>query len=178
MLRTARTSQTRTTAAWSSSRSLTTNFSRQRSWKTTALSREALKESHQSKGGAEYAVKAIQGMLDFDYVCRRATPSVCGIIDPFGGSPRAAFYWGSKQIFITIYKSVQQAAVEHNDVSVLVNFASFRSAYNVTMETLLSSECKNIKTVAIIAEGIPEHMTRRLVRVAREKEVRMRTKRC
>ena len=116
-------------------------------------------------------LKAIQGMLDFDYVCRRATPSVCGIIDPFGGSPRAAFYWGSKQIFITIYKSVQQAAVEHNDVSVLVNFASFRSAYNVTMETLLSSECRNIKTVAIIAEGIPENMTRRLVRVAREKEV-------
>ena len=36
---TARTSQTRPTVAWSSSRSLTTNFSRQRSWKTTALSR-------------------------------------------------------------------------------------------------------------------------------------------
>ena len=39
-------------------------------------------------------------MLDFDYVCRRETYSVCGIIDPFGGSPRAAFYWGSKQVFI------------------------------------------------------------------------------
>ena len=42
----------------------------------------------------------IQGMLDFDYVCRRDTYSVNGIIDPFGGSPRAAFYWGSKQVFI------------------------------------------------------------------------------
>ena len=58
-------------------------------------------------------LKAIQGMLDFDYVCRRETPSVCGIIDPFGGSPRAPFYWGSKQIFIPIYKSVKDAAVAH-----------------------------------------------------------------
>ena len=116
-------------------------------------------------------LKAIQGMLDFDYVCRRETPSVCGIIDPFGGAPRAAFYWGSKQIFITIYKSVKEASIEHKDVSILVNFASLRSAYNVTMETMLASECKNIRTIAIIAEGIPENMTRKLLRVAKEKEV-------
>ena len=32
-------------------------------------------------------------------------------------------------------------------------------------------ECKNIRTIAIIAEGIPENMTRRLLRVAKEKEV-------
>ena len=56
-------------------------------------------------------------------------------------------------------------------VTVLVNFASLRSAYDVTVETLLSPECKGIRTIAIIAEGIPENMTRRLLRVAREKEV-------
>ena len=116
-------------------------------------------------------LKAIQGMLDFDYVCRRETPSVCAIIDPFGGSPRAAFYWGSKQVFIPIYKSVKEAAIQHPEVSVLVNFASLRSAYDVTMETMLSSKCKRIRTIAIIAEGIPENMTRRLLRVAREKQV-------
>merc|ERR1712226_1296471 len=116
-------------------------------------------------------LKAIQGMLDFDYVCRRETYSVCGIIDPFGGSPRAAFYWGSKQVFIPIYKSVKEAAMKHKDVSVLVNFASLRSAYDVTMETMKSQECKGIRTIAIIAEGIPENMTRRLLRVAKEKEV-------
>ena len=32
-------------------------------------------------------------------------------------------------------------------------------------------ECNNIRTIAIIAEGIPENMTRRLLRVAKEKEV-------
>merc|ERR1719460_1412280 len=34
-----------------------------------------------------------------------------------------------------------------------------------------SQECKGIRTIAIIAEGIPENMTRRLLRVAKEKEV-------
>ena len=53
----------------------------------------------------------------------------------------------------------------------MVNFASLRSAYDVTMETMRNSECKNIRTIAIIAEGIPENMTRRLLRVAKEKEV-------
>ena len=73
--------------------------------------------------------------------------------------------------FTKVYKSVKDAAMKHKDVSVLVNFASLRSAYDVTMETMKSQECKGIRTIAIIAEGIPENMTRRLLRVAKEKEV-------
>ena len=53
----------------------------------------------------------------------------------------------------------------------MVNFASLRSAYDVTVETMLSPECKGIRAIAIIAEGIPENMTRKLLRIAREKEV-------
>ncbi len=29
--------------------------------------------------------RAVQGMLDFDFVCKRTTPSVAGIIYTFGG---------------------------------------------------------------------------------------------
>lgn len=29
--------------------------------------------------------RAVQGMLDFDYICKRKTPSVAGIIYTFGG---------------------------------------------------------------------------------------------
>ena len=29
--------------------------------------------------------KAVQGMLDFDFICTRTTPSVAGIIYTFGG---------------------------------------------------------------------------------------------
>ena len=63
--------------------------------------------------------------------------------------------------------------MKHPGVSVLVNFASLRSAYDVTMSTMISPECKNIKTIAIIAEGIPENMTRKLLRVAHETGVTM-----
>ncbi len=50
----------------------------------------------------------------------------------------------------------------------VVNFASFRSAYDVTMESI---KYPNIKTVAIIAEGIPENQTRKLIIAAKEKNV-------
>ena len=29
--------------------------------------------------------RAVQGMLDFDFICKRTTPSVAGIIYTFGG---------------------------------------------------------------------------------------------
>jgi ATP citrate (pro-S)-lyase len=50
----------------------------------------------------------------------------------------------------------------------MVNFASFRSAYDVTLEAM-KFPC--IKTIAIIAEGIPENLTRKLILAANEKEV-------
>ena len=50
----------------------------------------------------------------------------------------------------------------------MVNFASLRSAYDVTMETL---QFPRIRTIAIIAEGIPENMTRSLIKKAKEKGV-------
>ena len=103
--------------------------------------------------------KACQGMLDFDYVCTREQPSVAGMIDPFSNAPRKDFYWGSKQVFIPIYKSLKEAIDKHQDVDVLVNFASLRSAYDVTNEAL---NLGKFRSIAIIAEGIPENMTRTL----------------
>ena len=50
----------------------------------------------------------------------------------------------------------------------MVNFASLRSAYDVTLDAL---QFPQIKTIAIIAEGIPENMTRHLIREAKGKDV-------
>merc|ERR1719318_794513 len=54
------------------------------------------------------------------------------------------------------------------EVDVMISFASLRSAYDSTMECL---EFKQIKTIAIIAEGIPENFTRKLVKEADKKKV-------
>lgn len=61
-----------------------------------------------------------------------------------------------------------QAVQKHPSTSVFVNFASFRSVHETTMEAM---NHKNLKTIAIIAEGVPEQQTRDIIKVAEEKGV-------
>ncbi|XP_060533461.1 ATP-citrate synthase isoform X1 [Cylas formicarius] len=112
--------------------------------------------------------RAIQSMLDFDFVCRRQEPSVVAMIYPFTGDHKQKFYWGHKEILIPVYKKMGDAMSKHPDADVLVNFASLRSAYQSTIDTM---EYPQIRTIAIIAEGIPENMTRKLIKLADEKKV-------
>ena len=70
--------------------------------------------------------------------------------------------------FIIVYTTIEEAVSKHPDVDVVVNFASFRSAYDVTLDAM-RFPC--IKTIAIIAEGIPENLTRKLILAANDKNV-------
>ena len=63
---------------------------------------------------------------------------------------------------------MNDAMTKHPEADVLVNFASLRSAYQSTIETM---EFPQIRTIAIIAEGIPENQTRKLIKLANEKNV-------
>ncbi len=44
--------------------------------------------------------RAVQSMLDFDFVCSRSEPSVVAIIYPFTGDHKQKYYWGHKEILI------------------------------------------------------------------------------
>lgn len=112
--------------------------------------------------------RAVQGMLDFDYVCSRDEPSVVAMMYPFTGDHRQKFYWGHKEILIPVYKNMSDAMKKHPQADVLVNFASLRSAYESTIETL---NYPQIRCIAIIAEGIPENLTRHLIQEANKKGV-------
>lgn len=112
--------------------------------------------------------RAVQSMLDFDFVCRRSEPSVAAIVYPFTGDHKQKFYWGHKEVLIPVYKQMKDAMAKHMDADVMVTFASLRSAYESTMETL---QFPQIRTIAIIAEGIPENMTRKLILAAQRKNV-------
>ena len=57
---------------------------------------------------------------------------------------------------------------KHPDADIMVNFASLRSAYDSTLEAM---EYPQIRTIAIIAEGIPENFTRKIIKVAATKDV-------
>merc|ERR1719167_1596568 len=61
------------------------------------------------------------------------------------------------------YKSMADAMAAFPEVDVMVSFASLRSAYDSTIECL---EFPQIRTIAIIAEGIPENFTRKLIKRA------------
>lgn len=52
----------------------------------------------------------------------------------------------------------------------MVNFSSFRSVYETTMDALNYSD--TIRTLAIIAEGVPESQTREIIKAADEKKVK------
>ncbi|EDW72064.1 uncharacterized protein Dwil_GK10643 [Drosophila willistoni] len=112
--------------------------------------------------------RAVQSMLDFDFICRRDEPSVVAMVYPFTGDHKQKYYWGHKEILIPVYKKMSDAIHKHKEVDVMVNFASMRSAYESTLEVL---EFPEIRTVAIIAEGIPENMTRKLIIEADKKGV-------
>jgi ATP-citrate lyase alpha-subunit len=112
-----------------------------------------------------YQQDAIQRMLDFDYICRRIQPSVAAIVDPTQSGLHKCF-WGTTETLIPIYRTLQEATVRHPDADVVVNFSSFRSAYATSKEAL---ESDTIRTVAIIAEGIPERRTKELIHIAKQR---------
>jgi ATP-citrate lyase alpha-subunit len=109
--------------------------------------------------------RAVQRMLDFDYLCGRKVPSVTAIVNP-GNSGTHQAHWGKGEILIPIYSEIKEATDAHPDVDVMVNFASFRSAYASTKEALLNDR---IRVVAVIAEGVPERRSRELAHLARSK---------
>ncbi len=106
---------------------------------------------------------SVQRMLDFDYICNKQQPSVACIVNP-GKEDNLKAFWGDKEILIPVYASLKVAMANQPQADVLINFASFRSAYGVTMEALAS---QGIKTVVIIAEGIPERQSREIARYSK-----------
>jgi ATP citrate (pro-S)-lyase len=113
--------------------------------------------------------RAVQGMLDFDFMCKRKQPSVAAMIFPFSGNHYIKFYWGTEETLIPVYQTIEEAIRRNKDANVVVNFASFRSVHETMMEILRYSD--QIKTVAIIAEGVPESQTRDINLKAKAKGV-------
>jgi ATP citrate (pro-S)-lyase len=113
--------------------------------------------------------RAVQGMLDFDFMCKRETPSVAAMVYPFGGSHVQKFYWGTKETLIPVFTSLKDAVEKFPEVDVVVNFASCRSVFDSTREIFAFSE--QIKTIAIIAEGVPERRARQLLHEAEARKV-------
>ena len=111
---------------------------------------------------------AIQRMLDYDYTIKRETPSVAAIVAPTSGNKFEKFFYGPNEIMIPVFKSTPEAKAALPKADVLLNFASFRTAYEVTMEAL---NLGGFSSIMITAEGIPERLARAMNQHARDKGV-------
>ena len=109
--------------------------------------------------------RAAQRMLDFDFMSQRDEPSVAGFITPTG-SGYYQLFWGTKEIRLPRYTSVEEAVKAHPEADVMVNFASERSSAESTMDAL---EADSIRTVIMIAEGVPQRDVRKIAKIAKEK---------
>ncbi len=116
-----------------------------------------------------YQINAVQGMLDFDYLCQREVPSVAAIVRPTQSPTvvKQKVFWGFKEIVIPVYRTLETALKNHINADVLINFASYRSAFQTTK---LALSADTIRTVVIIAEGVPERQSRELIKLAEEKK--------
>uniref|UniRef100_A0A1I8FET4 CoA_binding domain-containing protein n=1 Tax=Macrostomum lignano TaxID=282301 RepID=A0A1I8FET4_9PLAT len=108
--------------------------------------------------------RSVQNCLDFDFVCSRREPSVVAIVYPFVGNHNQKYYWGHNEILIPVYKQMSDAMRKHPDASVMVNFASLRSAYDSVAVPADSRHRHH-------SRGIPENLSRRLALRAAEKSV-------
>ena len=108
-------------------------------------------------------------MLDFDFICKRESPSVAGIIYTFGGQFVSKMYWGTSETLLPVYQDVDKAIAKHPDVDTVVNFASSRSVYSSTMDLM---NYPQIRSIALIAEGVPERVSWSQSPESRRNEIR------
>ena len=109
-------------------------------------------------------------MLDFDYMSGRKKPSVSCMVFPFSGNHYQKFYWGNEEVLVPVYEKLFYALKRHPNVDCMINFSSFRSAFSTSMEALNHPQ---IRSLAIIAEGIPERQSRMLLKAANQRNVTM-----
>ena len=105
-------------------------------------------------------------MLDYDYVAGRELPSVAAVVSPTSDRRFRQVFFGKDEVLIPVYRSTSEAARRHPNADILINFASFRTAYDVTKEAL---EIPQIRTIVITAEGIPERLERELAHLSKQK---------
>jgi ATP citrate (pro-S)-lyase len=58
-----------------------------------------------------------QNMLDFDFICGRAKPSVAGMVYPFTANHLQKFYWNTQEILLPIYQHLEEVRLVPGDSS-------------------------------------------------------------
>ena len=93
-----------------------------------------------------------QAILDFDFLCRKSTPSLKGIIGP--NKRFEKYFWGNEEVLIPCYKSLEVAREAIGNVEWLLNISSGRRAFQSTVDFF--EVFPNAVGAHLFAEDIPE----------------------
>ena len=93
----------------------------------------------------------------------RPTPSVAAIVQPGAPPGFHKVFFGKAEVALPVYGSTAAAAAAHPAADVFISLASFRSAAASAADALA---IPTIRTVAVIAEGVPEADTKALIAAA------------
>lgn len=103
------------------------------------------------------AKNVIQRVIDFDYLVGKESTSVKFIYDPIAADKETmTLFWGSDIISIPVFNSIEKLKeflINFDREFVVLNYSSMRSCVKMT-ETFL--DLPEVKTINIIAEGVPE----------------------
>ncbi|KAG2395401.1 ATP-citrate synthase beta chain protein [Vigna angularis] len=108
-----------------------------------------------------YKQLPLQQMLDFDFLSRRETPSVAGIINP-GSEGLQKIFFGQKEIVIPVHATIEGACAAHPTADVFVNFASHGGGGS----SMCALKQATIRVVAVMGEGLAEADTKQLISYA------------
>ena len=113
-------------------------------------------------------LKAAQQMLDFDFLSWRE-PSVLAFINEWKTNSNHKLFFWDKEILISSFSEFENIPEDIMGKSdTLVNFASYRSAWKSTKNSMNYS---NFKNIIIIAEAIPERETREIIALNKNKKI-------
>lgn len=109
------------------------------------------------------AAHPLKRMLDFDYLCQRAVPSVAAIIQPDSKAAHQLAQYGPREVKIPIFASLAKAVAAFPEADVLINYAQKGAVFPTS---LIALNTQSIRTVVITSEGVPERDIKRLVAAA------------
>ncbi|XP_071821849.1 ATP-citrate synthase-like isoform X2 [Apostichopus japonicus] len=111
---------------------------------------------------------AIQGILDYDFICQKKRHMIAAIVRPGCKHQEEQYSWGSGKVSIPVFHDVDRALDSHPEASVVANAAPGPYAYKVAWMALQKPQ---VRAMILMVGEIPIQQIRELILLARQKNV-------
>ena len=109
----------------------------------------------------------VQRILDYDYISGLKEPSVAAIFY-IGSVKKINVFWGKNEISIPVFNNINDIIKANLNITIALNYYSFRSSYDTTLEIM---KIPSIKSISIIAEGIPVRQSKMIKYIGEQKNI-------